>query len=135
MQRVDDHRATRCLGVQLHRRSKHMCHKRGSNATATVVPIDREPADQQRRHRVRSMASDDGRCARVIDRTHGNRRVSNNHAFGVSDDPRGGRVPTAVLPGVAAQPLIKSVIARSEPRAIVPGPIEQRGAAKLSQAR
>jgi hypothetical protein len=130
----DDHRATCRLGIELQRRREYVRYKRRADSQTAVMSIDRKPADQQCRYRVRSLASNASRRARAVNCAPRNGHVGNYDIRSVRDDPSSGRIATPILPRVPAKPFIQCLIARSEPRAIVPRQVQWQGPTKLSQA-
>ncbi len=70
----------------------------------------------------------------AVDASHCDARVRNDDVVGVRDDPGGCGVATAVLAGVAAQPLVEHGLTAVELLTVVPANVEQCGATELSQA-
>lgn len=129
-----DDRTARRLLVQLDGRREDVERQRCPDTESGVAVVDRESAEQESRNGIGRALGYDSRCGRSVDPGHGNARVGHDHVVSVGDHPRGGRIASPVLAGVAAQPLIEHRLATVEPVAIVSARVKPRRPAQLSQA-
>ncbi len=81
--------------VELGCRRENMGRERGPDSKARVVAIDREPSQQQRRHRIRRTLCEHTRSGGSVDPGHRDACVPDHDIVAVGDDPGGRGVSVA----------------------------------------
>jgi hypothetical protein len=132
-QRADDNRATRCFFVELDGGGKDVGRERGPDPEVGVAAVDRQPSEKERRDRIRRTLRERFRRGRSVDSSHRDTRVRDDDIVQISDHPRRGRVAPAVLPRVAAKPVVEDGFVAVELFAVMAPWVQRRRAAKLSQ--